>query len=568
MANKTDKLQQIHDHPHRRRYDNTQVYNSRSAYEKKRRIQYKKHKEGFLSHLWHYLGKKEAFHEKYKGKSPVHVSFSRLLITGNPFAPARSVYRYVDQEVAPRQLDLRPIFTQLYQWGWCDVQGKRLLQPVEFNLISDSQRLMDENYIEEFLLNPYHPTQTLENLNFFLAYYFSVAYDPTNLKLLRNAIEKMLPVIASQRPDQIESEKIPHILGQIDAFFTPEIEKRFIIPLFECYYGRPLTRIRNYIQPVRVSQEEYYADAKLKKQMEALELHYIESIRRKKEDLAFSLELFEMIEQDLPKSAASFTTGTSSGESLLDYGVATWLLASRHEGFNEPPLTHQRCYLALQYFLHTYAPVLNETLELRPNLSDPARTLVPFFQEEPFAHELSALRENIMTSYHAAREEKNKDLMTTEPEKLFEEQKTKAAIFNTICDRFYSIGVKLAKYALRKQGQSNTSYPIGSADLGRYRSKYESHIIYGFPESKKGSSTSHLFLRSVDNVLEEIRAFCFQGCYYLESQQRSFDNDSPKTAPLAVELQNRKALQNRLNEVNLELEKSPGKKSTPPRALE
>ena len=550
-------MQAKQDHPSRRRYDNTIVYNTADSYEKIKKLEYKKHQESFFSLLFNYFKRQHLFFENYGLFSPVELSLWQLITQGNPFQLSSSVYSYIKNEIIPKQQYLRPIITKIYQWGWCDPIGRRILKPLEFNLISNTQRVMDATYCEDFLVGPFHPEKSISKLDFFLAYYFSIAYDSANTITLFEASQNILPIIAAEQPDVFELEEIDTILDNLRSFFSQETEDKFVIPLFETYYGHPIQNIRTYITPIQISDQEYYAEESLKQAMRLKERQYHKRLEQQSQDLSFTLAMLDTIQQDLKKDFSYFSQASTkknyggNHKPLIEYIVergATQLKISP-ESCNP----QQRAYLAIQFFIQHYAPILTEILDMRETFASPKLETSALFRDDLFKEEIKIIRENLIQVTNIAGTTSEKKLFKLPNEQLSNEELSNLNLLNNIADQYFSIAKKLYMY-LHDSDKEISGYPLASVDLEKYKSKFHHHILYSLSGTKTNNLFSqHLVTRVIASILEEIRCFCFQYTYEFESDYRSFAPQSERQETLKTIVANQSNYVQKFHELQTEL---------------
>jgi hypothetical protein len=270
-----------------------------------------------------------------------------------------------------------------------------------------------------------------------------------------------------------------------------------------------------------VSEDKYYADEKLSAEMKAKEEQYRQYLFRKKELLEFKIRAISQIKMDLIYRE----NDNAIGLRLTDWALLTEnpsILES--QDFSKIPLHKKPYYLAL-FFIHNYADILTQELDLRVSHLENKMVKVILFQENLFQNEINFIKENLQFLKYISSIRYEVNIFNVHVNELSQELGYHLNNLNFVADKFYHIGIKLLEYSFGSN-HAAASTPLSQPDLGKNRLPCEDYIIYGLVNDSK-IQYSHLFLKTIKSTLQEIRSFCFQYSYYLEHQYRIFPKDNP-----------------------------------------
>lgn len=477
---------------------------------------------GYFGRLSHYFELKRQFKEKYRKSSPVSSSIINYVIHGAPFYPSETVCSFV-QEILILQEELREPVRRMYTSGWLDRIGADVLTPLEFNLISELERLTADPSIFNFLIHRKKPQIAIVKINPFLGYFLSLTRSPQHRSKLYNAARKSLQKIAS--PDMRDAAKIDNIVFRIEKFLSEQTLIRFIIPLFECAFMKPMSaeEIQAMASLDEVDETCYRADAKLIEVMDERKRLFNEALKKNifllEEELNFVLDLKASIETsyELP--------GDRSGnflEYLLYYYYQTKNLPAPHKDSNIAITAGDLCDI----FTLSYETVLSEGVSIK--IANDMKA-VRLFEKSLFQREIDAIRTNrrSLISY---------DRKRYTPHILYSDSREGEEAFflkslAEIADSFYSIGEKLYRVvkgndesSLREEKTTDTF--INAQTIGKTRIPFAAHTILGRESSQMYTYT--VANRKVREVLEDIKMFAFNFAHAFEHRKREFSTSARK----------------------------------------
>lgn len=491
-----------------------------------------KSKPKFLAVFMNILSLISLFKNKYKKSKRVRFSIFNFLTNGSFFHPDLSVTIFAQQEIISLQELLQPFLKEIYAWGWCDIKGKRILDPFGFNLISECERLMDKKSVEEFLYFPSNAEKSIGSLNAFIRYFYSVMESEENFILLLSNIQKILTVMSVSKEKTRVLENFKLISNLLNEMKNKNIEKNFLIPIFECFLSRPILKkeIESLVEIDSISTTEYYADARLFASMKSKEEQYEKYIAAKTKKIKALLDLIYIIKKDL-----NFEVKKATGDetNLMNYAVSKNL--SKYKGLPhfESLQTHHKTFLAINYFLETYNFFLSKSVEIKKSIADEKALEVTIFDRRVFESEIYYLQNTTQRLLEIAEKSFRGDIFApASPEgETADTMKIFLTALNTIADQVYSIGEKLNKYSDIHAKMKVDEGPISSSDLGKEKSLYHDYIVYQIPK-RKFSDGYYFFQKKISDILLEIRAFCFQYTYHFESLYRNFPPEHNRQSSL------------------------------------
>ncbi len=477
---------------------------------------------GFFGHVIHYFELKRQFKDKYKKNSPVSSSIFNSLIHSAPLYPSENVCSFV-QEIIILQEELREPVRRMYTSGWLDKIGADVLTPLEFNLISELERLTADPSIFNFLIHRKKPQIAIQKINPFLGYFLSLMRSPRHRSKLHNATRKSLQKIVF--PNMRDAASIDNIVFRIEKFLSEDTLNRFIVPLFECAFMKPLNaeEILNMVSLDEIDETCYRADTKLIEVMEEHKRLFNEALKKNifllEEELNFVLDLKASIEAsyELPdERSGNFL------EYLQYYYYQTKNLPAPHKDSNIAVTAGDLCDI----FTLSYETVLSEGVSIK--IGRDIQT-VRLFEKFLFQREIDVIRTNrrFIISY---------DRKRYTPHILYaEDHEGEEAFFlkslSEICDSFYSIGDKMYRIlkgndesSLKEEKTSDTY--ISERNIGKTRIPFAAHIILG-----KESSQMYMYTlanRKISEALEDIKIFAFNFCNSFEPRKRDFSTSARK----------------------------------------
>lgn len=476
----------------------------------------------FLGRLTHYFELKRRFKDKYKKTRPIVSSIFNYFIHGAPFYPSDEACAFV-QEILILQEELREPVRRMYTSGWLDKIGADVLTPLEFNLISELERLTADPSIFNFLIHRKKPHVAIARINPFLGYFLSLTRSPQHRAKLYNAVRKSLQKILF--PDIRDTAQIDNIVFRIEKLLSDETVKRFILPLFECAYMKPLTseEIIKIIALDEIDEICYRADAKLIEVMDERKRLFNEALKKSifalEEELNFVLDLKASIE-------ASYELPNDRSGNFLDY-LLFYYYHTRN--LSAPPKDSNLAITAgdlCDIFTLSYETVLSEGINIK--IANDIK-MTKLFEKSLFQREIDTIRTNrrAIISY---------DRKRYTPHILYSNshEGEEAFFLKSLCeitDAFYSIGEKIFRI-IRGNDESplidekTTDTLISERNIGKTRIPFANHTIQG-----KESSQIYTYAvanRKVREVLEDIKNFAFNFAHAFEHRKRDFSGSSRK----------------------------------------
>jgi hypothetical protein len=475
---------------------------------------------GIAGRIGHYFRFRHVFSEKYKRERSIVSSLLNYILHGAPCYPSENVCAFV-QDVLIWQEELREPFRRIYSAGWLDKIGADVLTPLEFNLISEMERLVNDPSIFNFLFNYRRPHVAIRRINPFLGYYLSVTRNARFKFKLYDAVRKSLKRIVY--PEPRDSEKTDAILATLEKFLSDSVETRFIIPLFECAYMRDLNgeSLRGLINLDPLDEVAYRADKKLGEIMEDRKRRFNETLKRNifalEEELNFILDLKEITE-------AGYTLPNDKSGDFLDY-LLLYYYHNRDKTIlaktsNLPVTAGDLCDI----FTLAYESVLTEGIKLKINQE---MRMIKLFEKSLFGPEVETIRTYRRDFIACDRKAYTPHLLLKELPDNEEAYFLKA--LTNVTDAFYSIGEKLF---LITRGHEDSSLKdektgeslIGEKTMGRTRVPYSGHTAAGIDTSSVYQYT--VANRRVLEVLEDIKKFAMTFAYRFEYRMRDFTGSS------------------------------------------
>ncbi len=477
---------------------------------------------GFFGRLTNYFELKRSFKEKYRKNSPVTSSIFNFLIHGAPLYPSEKICSFV-QEILILQEELREPVRRMYTSGWLDKIGADVLTPLEFNLISELERLTADPSIFNFLIHRKKPQIAIQKINPFLGYFLSLTRSPQHRSKLYNAARKSLHKITS--PDIRDTVSIDNIVFRIEKFISEDTLNRFIIPLFECAFMKPMTTedVLNLVSLDEVDETCYRADTRLIEVMDERKRLFNEALKKSifelEEELEFVLDLKASIE-------ASYTLpGDHSGnflEYLLFYYYHTKNLPAPQKDSNLAIIAGDLCDI----FTLSYEAILSEGISIK--IASDVKA-VRLFEKSLFQHEIDAIRTSRRSLISYDRKRYTPHILYSDPREGEEAFFLKT--LSEICDSYYSIGEKMFRIikgndetSLKEEKISETF--INERNIGKTRIPFASHIILAKESSLVYTYT--LANRKIREALEDIKIFAFNFAHSFEPRKRDFSSTARK----------------------------------------
>ncbi len=453
--------------------------------------------------------------------SPITSSILNFLSRGAPFHPSEAVCAHV-QEILIMQEQLREPFNRMYTAGWLDRLGADVLTPLEFNLISEMERLVNDPSIFNFLISYRKPRTALTRINPFLGYYLSVTRS-TRFKLkLHDAVRKSLRKIVFI--DSREADRIDRIMATLENFLSDTTLNRFIIPLFECAYLRPLSgdEIMEFLSLDDLDETACRADARLVEIMDERKKRYNEVLKRTifslEDELDFVLELKDIVEsvQNLPNERS-----VDFLDHLLYY-YYSGAGKSESRASSVPVMAGDLCDI----FTLTYQTALFDGVTVKTGRDLKS---IQLFEKSLFEKEIEIIRNERRVLNNYERKPYTRHLLNLESPDG-EEQFFITSLVR-IVDAFYSTGVKLHSIikghedSTLKEEKTNESR-ISEKTMGKTRIPYSGHVIAG--SHIHGAFQFTMSNRRVMEVLEDTKKFCFSFAHRFEYRHRDFTGNARK----------------------------------------
>ena len=481
---------------------------------------------GIAGRISHYFRLRHEFAEKYRKERSITSSLLNYILHGAPCYPSEQVCAFV-QDVLIWQEELREPFRRIYSAGWLDKIGADVLTPLEFNLISEMERLVNDPSIFNFLFNYRKPHVAIRRINPFLGYYLSVTRNARFKVKLYDAVRKSLKRIVYPEPK--DSSRVDAVMASLEKILSESVETRFIIPLFECAYMREINgeALRGLISLDELDEVAYRADKKLGEIMEERKRRFNETLKKNifdlEEELNFILDLKEITEM-------SYTLPNEKSGDFLDY----LLLYYYHN--RDKTIAAKSSNIAVtagdlcDIFTLAYESVLTEGIKLKITQE---MKMIKLFEKSLFGPEVESIRTHRRAFIACDRKAYTPHLLLKELPDNEELYFLKA--LTGVTDAFYSIGEKLftvirghedSSLKDEKTGESC----IGEKTMGRTRIPYAGHTAAGMDTSSVYQYT--VANRRVLEVLDDIKKFAITFAYRFEYRMRDFSG-SPRTELIA-----------------------------------
>jgi hypothetical protein len=508
----------------------------RKTTQKRRRADQKafqQERPGFFQVLVNLLSLISLFKSKYSAEKKIRFSFFNYFTNGSFFFPDYTVFKFARTELIPILETLKPIAREMYDWGWCDAHGKRVLDPYGFNLISQFERLLDKRILEEALVHQYAPEKIIESLNNFTKQYFTLIVKKENRKLLAVNVKKILGIMQEAEVREISQENIRLFTRLMDELFEKPVEQNFLVPIFESHMGRPLAEneYKNWLETEPLSSSEYYADPRLMAAMRVKEEAYEKYLSGKIHSLKSTLALIAEVRNDLEFKVVK---GKELFFNLIDYAVQKKY--STFKGFPvlEDLLPHQKCFFCTLFFVDTYDSFLSKDLKVKKDLSEQKTVDIRLFDHTLFENDLDHLFNSTDQLKRIAEKGYRGDIFSpsVEEKDISKEHKNHLNILNNIADIYFSIGIKINKYFSNEAKVKDDARPLTEDQLGKIISAYDQYLIFQIPSKKDFREGYYFFQKRIRDILTEIRAFCFQYTYNFEYQFRKFKFESQRKKTL------------------------------------
>mgnify|MGYP007042359290 CR=1 FL=1 len=472
---------------------------------------------GIIRQLLSYGTAKRLFLGKYGANVGKRISWSiwYLFTDGVLFFPSIAVYRHV-QDLIQRQEELRPVFRKMYSSGWLTAEGADVLSPLEFNLIAETERLVSDTSVVNYLINFKRPRIAIEKMNPFLGHYLSISRDEKTRMLVRDSAEKSLQKIVY--PDGSDQKLVRKAITSLDAFLDGSIDREILVPLFECAFCRVFDAkgLRDLMRLRPIDTEAYRADPALLGVMGARKKKHLEMIKAKAVDIENRISLvLDIMEATSRPDEVSPGGGRDLLEELLNQACH----------FNEKVLSSKLRNVAIVlsdlcdiFFLH-YATCLTDEMKIRQGASAGS---VRIFKNSLFIDELNKIEieRHLMSEF--IKKAYGFDVLTRAT--LSPEETAFMNAVNSIVDCFYSIGMKLyaAVKGHREQEKRDSietvDIAIDDRRLGNARIPYAQDVILGGHVSA-GQATA-LYGKTVMASVQEIKKYCFCFAYKFEHRHR------------------------------------------------
>ncbi len=466
---------------------------------------------GFTERLGGYFRLRQSFREKYPDGTGITSSLINYIINGAPFYPSEPVCAFV-QDILFWQEELREPFRRMYAAGWLDKSGADVLTPLEFNLISEAERLVNDPSIFNFLIYHRKPHLAIGRINPFLGYYLSVTRSIRFKLKLHDAVRESLRMAY---PSPGDAGRVEAVMSALEKLLSDNVERRFIIPLFECAYQRPLDgeSLRALVCLDELDENAYRADRRLMEAMEERKRRFNEILRQNifvlEEELNFVLDLKEIVE-------AGYELPNDRTGDFLDHLLLYYYHNRDAKTTNLPLTAGDLCDI----FTLTYESLLSEGIKLK--VGQEQRT-IKLFEKSLFAGELETIRTRRRDFIESERKGYTPHLLYKDDPDGGELFFLKALI--AVTDAFYSIGEKLFAVIHGHEGMTlkeerTADSLIGEKNIGRARVPYAAHVA-------AGSETSSVYQYTVANrrvmeVLEDTKKFAITFAHRFEYRRRDF----------------------------------------------
>jgi hypothetical protein len=461
---------------------------------------------GIIRQLLSYGSAKRLFLEKYGAQVRKRVSWSiwYLFTEGVLFFPSIAVYSHV-QDLIRRLEELRPIFRKMYSSGWLNAEGADVLTPLEFNIVAETERLVGDTSVVNYLINFKRPGTAIEKMNPFLGHYISITRDEKTRVVVRDSAEKSLLKIVY--PDGADPKLIKKTLASLDAFLDGSVDREVLVPLFECAFCRAFDAkgLRDLIKLRPIDTEAYRADPTLLGLMSARKKKYLEMIKSKAMDIENRISLVLDI---LEATNGPEEMTPAGGRDLLEE------LLNQAYHYNEKVLSSKLRNIAIvvsdlcDVFFLNYASCLTEEIKIKQG---GAAGSVRIFKNSLFIEELNKIEieRHLMTEF--IKKTYGFDVFTKTS--LSPEEAAFMNVVNSIVDCFYSIGMKLYSAIKghrdheKRESIETVDIAIDERRMGNARIPYAQDVILG-GHGSAGQATA-LYGKSVMASIQEIKRFCF-----------------------------------------------------------
>jgi hypothetical protein len=492
-----------------------------------------KTKPGFFQVLLNIFSLLSQFRNKYRKQRKVRFSILNFLKNSSFFFIDDSVIFFAEKEILPLLNLLHPFVRAIYEWGWCDAKGKRILIPLDFNLISNFERFINKRSLEQFFHFPRNPAKSMVALNGFIHYYYELIHDQVHFERLMLNIKKILFLMVDNKSENISMETVKTILKMIMEFSKMNLERNFLIPVFESFVGHPVlnSETKSLIKITPISISEYYADSRLSSIMKAKEEQYKKYIESK---LAKSKELLNLIQN--AKRDLDYKIEHSKGHFLSLIEHAVFKKYSIYKGFPnfEDLLPHQKCFFAALYFIETYEGFLTSAMKVKKDITREDIIEARIFELSVFKHELEFIFGALNKLRHIAEKGFTGDIFShlSKDGELTNEMKIHLSNLDSVADMFFFLGYKIYRYFKGNLKKKEEAQPLNADEMGSMLSFYDQYVIFQISTKKDFNEGYYFFQKKISDILMEIKAFCFQYVYHFENQYRKFQGDSDRSKTL------------------------------------
>ena len=484
--------------------------------------------QGLLKKIFSLGGIRRLFRSKYAGKNNIVWSIWNIFAGGVYFVPGAPAVRAM-QDMILLQEELREPLRRMYVQGWLDKIGRDVLEPPEFNLICELERMVSDETILNFLVNQKNPRQALRKMNPFLGYYFSVTRDANVKSALRRAVTNSLEKILFNEYDGRKARKIQLSLERL---LSGEFDVQFVIPLFECAFMRPFTaeEVRAMVKLQDLEDKEYRAGSNLISLMAKRKKRFTKALKKNLDVLEDEIYLIGDIRESLD-SVRTMPGGKKVNiiEYVLNvnYQNDPAKLASRRK--NLAFITSDLC----DFFLAAYEFLLCEKVNVA---IDNVIKNVAVIDPSVMGPDLRIIKQERRTLSEYGNRDFTHDLLNKK--KLLPDESIFIGALNDICDSFYSTGEKLAFIIRGHRKSIDGDIIIGENALtertaGSAVIPYFDRTLSGI---RKGSDDRHSItgLR-IEEALHEAKSFCFCFLQQYEPGDRDYSGTN-RTESLPMKL--------------------------------
>lgn len=460
-------------------------------------------KPRFFKTFFNLITGKSSIHTSSKNQGKIKKGLIYFLKFKCPYILEDNTISYITNYVLKWQQKMRPLLSALYKAGWRTEDGRKILDPEEYNIISTCERISGNYKIIEIRRHKYNTVLIYEIANSFIYSYYQIIKSGREhmLKGFQNALYTFL----AEHSKAKLPEKPEFYVNTMKEFFDGRIEDNFIVPLIEAVTGKEKSKKEVELESKTnsINSIDYKADQKLMILMSDRKEKYNTSKIKLQKSVSAEISFLETLQRDIE---LSINIQNKNIDLLnLSFLVMKNIIAKQSHIVRE-------MFAAVKFFNDYYSTILT--------ISFPARLqgrveYIELFSKEVFFDEIKEIIKLLSKLKPLINDTEYADflfnLTDSNQEKL--ENATKIGL---ICNLFFSIADKLVKVTTPTKSKKESTRPIDSAHINKVTIPYrEYYILFQVSDAKKDDFYS-LKGKLVGDVIENIRTFCFLFIKYFE----------------------------------------------------